>query len=58
MLLNRGIVLTLHLAMNAQVGAIVKNPRMGNALILDNSGARNSYSLSGLPAGYFNFLQS
>lgn len=27
-----GIVLTLHLAMNAQVGAIVKNPRMGNAL--------------------------
>jgi transporter family-2 protein len=27
-----GVVLTLHLAMNAQVGAIVKNPRMGNAL--------------------------
>jgi len=27
-----GFVLTLHLAMNAQVGAIVKNPRMGNAL--------------------------
>jgi bacterial/archaeal transporter family-2 protein len=27
-----GIVLTLHLAMNAQVGALVKNPRMGNAL--------------------------
>jgi transporter family-2 protein len=27
-----GIVLTLHLAMNAQVGAIVKSPRMGNAL--------------------------
>lgn len=27
-----GIVLTLHLAMNAQVGVIVKNPRMGNAI--------------------------
>ena len=27
-----GFVLTLHLAMNAQVGSIVKNPRMGNAL--------------------------
>lgn len=27
-----GFVLTLHLAMNAQVGAMVKNPRMGNAL--------------------------
>jgi transporter family-2 protein len=27
-----GVVLTLHLAMNAQVGAIVKNPRMANAL--------------------------
>jgi transporter family-2 protein len=26
-----GFVLTLHLAMNAQVGAILKNPRMGNA---------------------------
>ena len=27
-----GFVLTLHLAMNAQVGVIVKNPKMGNAL--------------------------
>ena len=27
-----GVVLTLHLAMNAQVGAILKNPRMGNAI--------------------------
>ena len=27
-----GFVLTLHLAMNAQVGAILKNPRMGNAI--------------------------
>lgn len=27
-----GFVLTLHLAMNAQVGVIVKNPRMGNAI--------------------------
>ncbi len=27
-----GFVLTLHLAMNSQVGAIVKNPRMGNAI--------------------------
>lgn len=27
-----GVILTVHLAMNGQVGAIVKNPRMGNAL--------------------------
>jgi transporter family-2 protein len=27
-----GFVLTLHLAMNAQVGAMAKNPRMANAL--------------------------
>lgn len=27
-----GFVLTLHLAMNAQVGSLVKNPRMANAL--------------------------
>ena len=27
-----GVVLTLHLAMNAQVGAVVKNARMGNAI--------------------------
>lgn len=27
-----GFVLTLHLAMNAQVGALVKNPKMANAL--------------------------
>ena len=27
-----GFVLTLHLAMNAQVGGMVKNPRMGNAI--------------------------
>lgn len=27
-----GFVLTLHLAMNAQVGVILKNPRMGNAI--------------------------
>ncbi len=27
-----GFVLTLHLAMNARVGVIVKNPRMGNAV--------------------------
>lgn len=27
-----GFVLTLHLAMNAQVGVTVKNPRMGNAI--------------------------
>lgn len=27
-----GFVLTLHLAMNSQVGAILKNPRMGNAI--------------------------
>lgn len=27
-----GVVLTLHLAMNAQVGVIVKNSKMGNAL--------------------------
>lgn len=27
-----GVVLSLHLSMNAQVGAILKNPRMGNAI--------------------------
>ena len=27
-----GFVLTLHLAMNSQVGALVKNPKMANAL--------------------------
>ena len=27
-----GFVLTLHLAMNARVGVMVKNPRMGNAV--------------------------
>ena len=27
-----GFVLTFHLAMNAQVGEILKNPRMGNAI--------------------------
>lgn len=27
-----GVVLTVHLAMNAQVGVIVKNPKMGNAI--------------------------
>ncbi|WP_153799297.1 DMT family transporter [Foetidibacter luteolus] len=27
-----GVVLTLHLAMNAQVGAILKNAKMGNAI--------------------------
>ena len=27
-----GFVLTLHLAMNAQVGEVLKNPRMGNAI--------------------------
>lgn len=27
-----GVVLTLHLAMNAQVGAVVKNAKMGNAI--------------------------
>lgn len=27
-----GIVLAVHLSMNAQVGVILKNPRMGNAL--------------------------
>ena len=27
-----GVVLTVHLTMNAQVGAILKNPKMGNAI--------------------------
>jgi bacterial/archaeal transporter family-2 protein len=30
--LGIGIVLTVHLAMNGNVGSILKNPRMGNAL--------------------------
>lgn len=27
-----GLILTLHLTMNAQVGAIIKNPKIGNAV--------------------------
>jgi len=27
-----GVILSVHLGMNAQVGAIVRNPRMGNAI--------------------------
>lgn len=27
-----GVILSVHLGMNAQVGALVKNPRMGNAI--------------------------
>ena len=32
LMLFLGFILTLHLAMNAQVGAMVKNPRMANAV--------------------------
>ena len=27
-----GVVLTVHLAMNGKVGAVINNPRVGNAL--------------------------
>ena len=49
-----GVVLTLHLAMNSQVGAIVKNPRMGNALFW-TIGAITAIiiGLSGWDPGFF-----
>jgi len=32
MMLFIGLILSLHLTMNAQVGAIIKNPKVGNAI--------------------------
>jgi transporter family-2 protein len=54
-----GFVLTLHLAMNAQVGAIVKNPRMGNALFW-TIGAITAIiiGLTGWDPGFFGNLKS
>jgi transporter family-2 protein len=54
-----GFVLTLHLAMNAQVGAIVKNPRMGNALFW-TIGAVTAIiiGLTGWDPGFFSNLKS
>jgi len=54
-----GIVLTLHLAMNAQVGAIVKNPRMGNALFW-TIGAITAIiiGLTGWDPGFFGNLKA
>ena len=54
-----GFVLTLHLAMNAQVGAIVKNPRMGNALFW-TIGAVTAIiiGLTGWDPGFFANLKS
>jgi len=54
-----GFVLTLHLAMNAQVGAIVKNPRMGNALFW-TVGAVTAIiiGLTGWDSGFFANLKS
>jgi transporter family-2 protein len=32
LMLGIGVILSLHLTMNAQVGAIIKNPKVGNAI--------------------------
>ena len=54
-----GFVLTLHLAMNAQVGAIVKNPRMGNALFWTIGAATAIIiGLTGWDPGFFGNLKS
>jgi bacterial/archaeal transporter family-2 protein len=54
-----GFVLTLHLAMNAQVGAIVKNPRMGNALFWTIGAATAIIiGLTGWDPGFFSNLKS
>jgi len=54
-----GFVLTLHLAMNSQVGSIVKNPRMGNALFW-TIGAITAIiiGLTGWDPGFFANLKS
>lgn len=54
-----GFVLTLHLAMNAQVGVIVKNPRMGNALFW-TIGAITAIiiGLTGWDPGFFSQLKA
>jgi transporter family-2 protein len=53
-----GFVLTLHLAMNAQVGAIVKNPRMGNALFWTIGAATAIIiGLTGWDPGFFSNLK-
>ena len=53
-----GFVLTLHLAMNAQVGNMVKNPRMGNALFW-TIGAITAIiiGISGWDPGFFSNLK-
>jgi bacterial/archaeal transporter family-2 protein len=54
-----GFVLTLHLAMNSQVGAIVKNPRMGNALFWTIGAATAIIiGLTGWDPGFFSNLKS
>jgi transporter family-2 protein len=54
-----GFVLTLHLSMNAQVGAIVKNPRMGNALFWTIGAATAIIiGLTGWDPGFFGNLKS
>jgi transporter family-2 protein len=53
-----GFVLTLHLAMNAQVGVIVKNPRMGNALFWTIGAATAILiGLTGWDSGFFSNLK-
>jgi len=54
-----GFVLTLHLAMNAQVGSIVKNPRMGNALFWTIGAiAAIIIGISGWDPGFFSNLRA
>jgi len=53
-----GFVLTLHLAMNAQVGAIVKNPRMANALFwIIGAAAAIIIGLTGWDPAFFSQLK-
>jgi bacterial/archaeal transporter family-2 protein len=54
-----GFVLTLHLAMNAQVGSMVKNPRMGNALFWTIGAiAAIIIGISGWDPGFFSNLRA
>ncbi len=49
-----GFALTFHLAMNAHVGAIVKNPRMGNALFwIIGAATATVIAFTGWDAGFF-----
>ncbi len=53
-----GIILALHLAMNAAVGKIVENPRMGNALFwLIGAAGAVMISLTGWDISFFSEIK-